>query len=161
MQCNHCHHADTKVIESRDVTDGEAIRRRRECINCQHRFTTYERIERPQLIVIKNDGTRQLFNREKLLAGLYRACEKTSVTNLQLERLVAAVEEELYGCGDTEIPSSKIGKLVMEHLADLNDVAYVRFASVYRRFKDIASFEQELSQIRELKANEKKRTVKV
>lgn len=161
MQCNHCHHADTKVIESRDVTDGEAIRRRRECINCQHRFTTYERIERPQLIVIKNDGTRQLFNREKLLAGLYRACEKTSVTNLQLERLVAAVEEELYGCGDAEIPSSKIGKLVMEHLADLNDVAYVRFASVYRRFKDIASFEQELSQIRELKANEKKRAVKV
>ncbi len=152
MQCSHCHHADTKVIESRDVADGEAIRRRRECIHCQHRFTTYERIERPQLIVIKNDGTRQLFNREKLLSGLYRACEKTPVTTLQLERLVAAVEEELYGCGDTEIPSSKIGQLVMEQLAELNDVAYVRFASVYRRFKDIASFEQQLSKIRELKA---------
>jgi len=160
MQCSHCHHADTKVIESRDVADGEAIRRRRECINCQHRFTTYERIERPQLIVIKNDGTRQLFNRDKLLAGLYRACEKTSVTSLQLERLVANVEEELYGCGESEIPSAKVGELVMQRLADLNDVAYVRFASVYRRFKDIASFEHELSQIRELKSNEKSRAVK-
>jgi len=156
MQCSHCHHADTKVIESRDVAEGEAIRRRRECIHCQHRFTTYERIERPQLVVIKNDGTRQLFNREKLLAGLYRACEKTPVTSLQLERLVASVEEELYNCGEAEIPSTKIGKLVMEQLADLNDVAYVRFASVYRRFKDIASFEQELSQIREQKADKHK-----
>ncbi len=165
MQCSHCHHADTKVIESRDVSEGESIRRRRECIHCQHRFTTYERIERPQLIVIKNDGTRQLFNREKLLAGLYRACEKTNVTSLQLERLVAGVEEELYACGDSEIPSTKVGQLVMERLADLNDVAYVRFASVYRRFKDIASFEHELSQIRELKSGdktaEKSRPVKV
>lgn len=151
MNCSQCHKAETKVIESRDVTDGEAIRRRRECTNCHYRFTTYERIERPQLIVIKNDGTRELFNRNKLLAGLYRACEKTSVTNLQLERLVAEVEHELYACGDTEIPTSKVGKLVMEQLAGLNEVAYVRFASVYRRFKDIASFEKELSQIRELK----------
>lgn len=155
MQCSHCHHADTKVIESRDVAEGESIRRRRECINCQHRFTTYERIERPQLIVIKNDGTRQLFNRDKLLAGLYRACEKTPVTSLQLERLVASVEEALYGCGEAEIPSTKIGKLVMDRLAALNDVAYVRFASVYRRFKDIASFEHELSQMRELRSNDK------
>ncbi len=161
MQCSHCHHADTKVIESRDVAEGEAIRRRRECIHCQHRFTTYERIERPQLIVVKNDGTRQLFNRDKLLAGLYRACEKTPVTSLQLERLVASVEEELYGCGEAEISTSKVGTLVMERLADLNDVAYVRFASVYRRFKDIASFEHELSQIREQKASEKNRPVKI
>ncbi len=160
MQCSHCHHADTKVIESRDVAEGEAIRRRRECIHCQQRFTTYERIERPQLIVIKNDGIRQLFNRDKLLAGLYRACEKTPVTSLQLEGLVASVEEELYNCGEAEIPSTKIGELVMERLADLNDVAYVRFASVYRRFKDIASFEHELSQIREQKAD-KNRPVKV
>lgn len=161
MQCNNCHHADTKVIESRDVAEGEAIRRRRECLRCRHRFTTYERIERPQLVVIKNDGTRQLFSREKLLAGLYRACEKTSVTSLQLERLVAEVEEALYACGDTEIPSAKIGELVMERLALLNDVAYVRFASVYRRFKDIASFEKELSQMRELKSSEKSQPVKV
>lgn len=151
MNCSQCHKAETKVIESRDVTDGEAIRRRRECINCHYRFTTYERIEKPQLIVIKNDGTRELFNRNKLLAGLYRACEKTPVTNLQLEKLVAGVEHELYACGDAEISSAKVGQLVMEHLAGLNEVAYVRFASVYRRFKDIASFEKELSQIREHK----------
>jgi transcriptional repressor NrdR len=151
MQCNHCHHTDTKVIESRDVAEGEAIRRRRECINCQHRFTTYERIERPQLVVVKNDSTRQLFNRDKLLAGLYRACEKTPVTSLQLEQLVGEVEEQLYDCGEAEIPSARIGQLVIERLARLNEVAYVRFASVYRRFKDIASFEQELTQIRELK----------
>lgn len=156
MNCSQCHKAETKVIESRDVTDGEAIRRRRECTNCHYRFTTYERMEKPQLIVIKNDGTRELFNRNKLLAGLYRACEKTSVTNLQLERLVSEVEHELYACGETEIPTAKVGQLVMEQLAGLNEVAYVRFASVYRRFKDIASFEKELSQIRELKLGQVK-----
>lgn len=153
MKCNQCQHTDTKVIESRDVTDGEAIRRRRVCVNCQYRFTTYERLERPQIIVIKNDGTRQLFNREKLLAGLYRACEKTQVSSLQLERLVSDIEQQIHACGDQETPSSKIGDMVMERLAPLNEVAYVRFASVYRRFKDIAGFEQELVQIRERKAS--------
>lgn len=148
MKCNHCQRGDTKVIESRDVTDGEAIRRRRMCLVCQYRFTTYERIERPQLIVIKKSGTRELFNRDKVLAGLYRACEKTSVNNLQLERLIADIEQELYDCGEPEVTSAKIGDLVMDHLAKLNEVAYVRFASVYRRFKDIAGFEQELSHIR-------------
>jgi transcriptional repressor NrdR len=156
MKCSRCQEADTKVIESRDVADGEAIRRRRACTNCHYRFTTYERIERPQLIVIKNGGTRELFNRDKLLAGLYRACEKTPVTNLQLEHLVGEVEQELYACGEPEIASSKIGELVMEQLAVLNEVAYVRFASVYRRFKDIAGFEKELSQIRELKTGKVK-----
>lgn len=156
MKCGKCQETETKVIESRDVADGEAIRRRRECINCQYRFTTYERLERPQLIVIKNDGTRELFSREKLLVGLYRACEKTPVTGLQLERLVADLEHELYDCGDTEVPSSKIGQLVMDHLARLNEVAYVRFASVYRRFKDIASFERELSLVRELQTDKSK-----
>ncbi len=151
MKCGQCQHPDTKVIESRDVTEGMSIRRRRECSHCLHRFTTYERIERPQLIVIKNDGTRELFDREKLLGGLYRACEKTSVTSLQLDQLVNDIEQQLYTCGDSEVASSKIGNLVMEGLANLNEVAYVRFASVYRRFKDIASFEKELSQIRELK----------
>ena len=151
MKCNRCQQDDTKVIESRDVADGEAIRRRRVCTNCQHRFTTYERLERPQLVVIKNNGTRELFDREKLMAGLYRACEKTSVSSLQIERLVADVEQQLYEQGDPEIPSSKIGQHVMDQLRPLNEVAYVRFASVYRRFKDIAGFERELSQIRELK----------
>lgn len=156
MKCSRCQEADTKVIESRDVADGEAIRRRRVCTNCEYRFTTYERVERPQLVVIKNNGTRELFSREKLLSGLYRACEKTPVTSLQLEHLVAQVEEELYACGESEIPSSKIGQLIMDHLAALNEVAYVRFASVYRRFKDIAGFEKELSQIREIKMGQVK-----
>lgn len=151
MNCSRCHASDTKVIESRDVANGDSIRRRRVCSACEYRFTTYERIERPQLIVVKNDNVRELFNRDKLLAGLYRACEKTPVTSLQLEKLVSDIEQELYECSDPEVPTTKIGELVMDHLADLNEVAYVRFASVYRRFKDIASFERELSDIRKRK----------
>lgn len=151
MKCNQCQQADTKVIESRDVSDGETIRRRRACTNCQYRFTTYERIERPQIIVIKNNGTRELFGREKLLAGLYRACEKTPITSLQLERLVADIEQHIHACGEQEVQSAKIGEMVMDRLAPLDEVAYVRFASVYRRFKDIAGFERELLQIRERK----------
>jgi transcriptional repressor NrdR len=154
MRCSQCGCEDTKVIESRDAGDAQAIRRRRACPDCGYRFTTYERLERPQLIVIKNDGTRQLFNRDKLLAGLYRACEKTPVTSLQLEALVADIEQNLYACGEPEVQSAKIGEMVMERLSTLNEVAYVRFASVYRRFSDIASFERELSQIRKRKASE-------
>ena len=149
MKCNKCHSDDIKVIESRDVADGQAIRRRRMCNDCGYRFTTYERIERPQLIVIKHDGTRQLFNRNKLLAGLYRACEKTPVTSVQLEQMVTDIEETLYACGEQEVKSATIGDLVMQRLSVLNEVAYVRFASVYRRFKDIASFEKELTHIRQ------------
>lgn len=149
MKCTQCPSDDIKVIESRDVAEGQAIRRRRMCSRCGHRFTTYERLERPQLIVIKNDGTRELFNRSKLLAGLYRACEKTSVSSLELEKLVDSIEQELYACGDQEVRSTRIGELVMDQLARLNEVAYVRFASVYRRFKDIASFEEELSLVKQ------------
>jgi transcriptional repressor NrdR len=149
MKCTQCPSDDIKVIESRDVAEGQAIRRRRMCNNCGHRFTTYERLERPQLIIIKNDGKRELFNRSKLLAGLYRACEKTSVTSLELEKVVDSIEQELYACGDQEVRSARIGELVMDNLARLNEVAYVRFASVYRRFKDIASFEQELSLVKQ------------
>lgn len=149
MKCNECQHEDTKVIESRDVADGEAVRRRRMCTLCGHRFTTYERIERPQLVIVKNNGVRELYNRRKLLAGLLRASEKTSLTNVQIERLVTEVERELYACGEAEVRSARIGELVMERLATLNEVAYVRFASVYRRFKDIAGFERELSQIKQ------------
>jgi len=101
--------------------------------------------------VVKHDGTRQLFNREKLLAGLYRACEKTAVSNVQLERLVADIEQSLYACGDPEVSSARLGEMIMERLSLVNEVAYVRFASVYRRFKDIASFERELSHIRSQK----------
>ena len=149
MKCNQCQGDDIKVIESRDVAEGQAIRRRRMCNRCGHRFTTYERIERPQLIIIKNDGTRQLFNRTKLLAGLYRACEKTPVTSLELEKMVDSIELELYACGEQEVRSARIGEMVMDRLARLNEVAYVRFASVYRRFKDIAGFERALSMVRE------------
>ena len=151
MRCNQCKHEETKVVESREAGDSEAIRRRRECMNCSHRFTTYERIEKPQLIVIKNDGTRQLYNRDKLIAGLYRACEKTTVTSVQLEQLATDIENRLYATGEPEIASNQIGDVVMEELSKTNEVAYVRFASVYKRFKDIASFEAELSKIRHLK----------
>lgn len=151
MNCSRCQTVDTKVIESREVAGGKSIRRRRMCSSCNYRFTTYERIERPQLVVVKNNNVRELFNRDKLLAGLYRACEKTSVTSVELEQLVSDVEQQLYECSETEIPTTKIGELVMDQLASLNEVAYVRFASVYRRFKDIASFEQELSDIRKRK----------
>lgn len=149
MKCTQCQSDDIKVIESRDVAEGQAIRRRRQCVTCGQRFTTYERLERPQLIVVKNDSTRELFNRSKLLAGLYRACEKTPVTSLQLEQIVDAVEQELYACGDAEVRSTRIGELVMDQLARLNEVAYVRFASVYRRFKDIAGFERELTLVKQ------------
>jgi len=151
MKCIQCSSRDTKVIESRDVNEGEAIRRRRSCPDCGFRFTTYERIERQQIIVIKNNSIRELFKRDKLLAGLYRACEKTPVTSLQLERLVADIEHQIYACNDQEVTTMLIGEMVMDRLAPLDEVAYVRFASVYRRFKDIASFERELLQIRERK----------
>ncbi len=149
MKCNQCQSDDIKVIESRDVADGQAIRRRRMCVPCGQRFTTYERLERPQLIVVKNDKTRELFNRTKLLGGLYRACEKTPVTSMQLEQVITNIEQELYACGEPEVKSARVGELVMDQLARLNEVAYVRFASVYRRFTDIASFERELSIVKQ------------
>ncbi len=151
MKCHQCQSKSSKVIESRDVADGEAIRRRRQCLKCDYRFTTYERLERPSLVVVKRNGTRQLFSREKLLAGLQRATEKTAVTNMQLEAFVADIERDLYGRGEPEISSVDIGELVMERLPKLNEVAYVRFASVYRSFKNISGFERELSKIRRVK----------
>lgn len=149
MKCSQCNSGDTKVIESRDVHDGRSVRRRRQCLACDYRFTTYERIERPHIVVIKSNGTRELFNRDKLLAGLHRACEKTPVTNLQLEQLISEIEHDIQSCGDKEILSARIGDMVMERLAKLHEVAYVRFASVYRKFTDIEGFEKELLQIRD------------
>ena len=148
MKCHKCQCDDTKVIESRDVADGESTRRRRECSKCKARFTTYERIERPQLIVIKQGGSRELFDRSKLLAGIQRACEKTPVTSMQQESLVANIEGSLYDRGELEVNSQEVGDLVMEGLAPLSEVAYVRFASVYRRFSDVTGFESELAKIR-------------
>jgi len=152
LKCHHCNSNDNKVIESRDVAEGEAIRRRRQCLACGYRWTTYERLERPSLVVVKRDGTRQIFSRDKLLAGLQHACEKTSVSNLQLEGFVAKIERELYDRGEPEVSSTDVGELVMAGLPKLSEVAYVRFASVYRKFRDISSFERELSHIRESKA---------
>jgi transcriptional repressor NrdR len=152
MKCQQCGSLENKVVESRDVADNDAIRRRRECLNCGYRFTTYERLERPSLVVVKRGGTRQLFSRDKLLKGLQHATEKTSVTNLQLESFVAGIERELYGRGEPEVSSTVIGELVMAGLPKLNEVAYVRFASVYRQFRDISSFERELTRIRQSKA---------
>jgi transcriptional repressor NrdR len=151
MKCGNCGSTDIKVIESRDVADGEAIRRRRQCLACGYRFTTYERIERPSLVVIKRDGTRELFSRDKLFAGLQHATEKTTVTAPALENFVAKIERELYGRGEPEVSSTDIGELLMRELPTLNEVAYVRFASVYRKFRDIGGFERELSKIRKSK----------
>ena len=148
MKCPHCQQVETKVIESRDVANGESIRRRRECLGCHYRYTTYERVERPSITVIKKDNTRQLYDRAKLVAGLQKACEKTTITGIEFENLVAKIEKEIYDCGDVEIPSTKIGEIIMNVLADVNQIAYVRFASVYRNFTDLASFEKELSHIR-------------
>jgi len=158
VKCSNCQSVDSKVIESRDVADGEAIRRRRECLKCGYRFTTYERIERPTLVVVKRNGNRQLFSREKLLSGLQHACEKTTVTNMQLEAFVADIEREIYGRGEPEVASVDIGEIVMKALPGLNEVAYVRFASVYRHFKDITGFERELSKMRRAKENTSKKT---
>jgi transcriptional repressor NrdR len=151
MKCHNCQLSESKVVESRDVADGEVIRRRRECLSCQHRFTTYERIERPNLLVVKRNGIRQMFNRDKILAGLLRACEKTPVTQMQLEAFVADIERDVHARGEPEINSTDIGELVMDRLPKLSEVAYVRFASVYRNFKDIGSFERELTRIRKRK----------
>ncbi len=148
MKCPHCQQVETKVIESRDVANGESIRRRRECLGCQYRYTTYERLERPSITVIKKDGTRQLYDRAKLVAGLQKACEKTPITGAEFEELVARVEKEIYDCGDAELPSTQIGSIVMDALADANQIAYVRFASVYRNFTDLESFEREVSRMK-------------
>lgn len=149
MKCPKCPgDKGTKVIESREVADGESIRRRRECLACGHRYTTYERLERPHLVVIKKNGTRQMYNREKMLSGIRTACEKTSVSSLQIEDIVARVEKRLYESGEPEVQTSQIGVYIMDELARINDVAYVRFASVYRQFKDIASFERELTRMK-------------
>ncbi len=144
MNCPFCGHPDSKVIDSRASDEMNAIRRRRECLVCQKRFTTYERIEEVPLIIIKKDGRREPFDRQKVLNGLLKACEKRPVSFATLEKLVDTVERELRNRMDQEIKSTTIGELVMEGLKEIDEVAYVRFASVYRQFKDLAIFMQEL-----------------
>ena len=148
MKCPKCQATETKVIESRDVATGQSIRRRRECELCTARFTTYERIERPNLVVVKKDNIREVFNREKVLCGIERASEKTSISGPQREDMVARIERALYDLGTPEVRAGDIGELVMEELAAANEVAYVRFASVYRHFTSIKSFEDSLSALK-------------
>ena len=145
MKCPYCENTESKVIDSRPVDDGNAIRRRRECLACTRRFTTYEQIESVPLVVIKKDGKRQVYNRQKIFSGILRACEKTPVTVAQIESVVQDIEAELFNSMDSEIPASYIGNLVMDRLKKLDAIAYVRFASVYREFKDVSTFMEEIN----------------
>ncbi|MDD6478547.1 MAG: transcriptional regulator NrdR [Oscillospiraceae bacterium] len=147
MKCPFCSYEESKVIDSRPTDEGEKIRRRRECLKCGKRFTTYEMIESLPIIVIKKDKTRQPFNREKLLNGLMRACEKRPVSIDVLEKIIDDIESIIQNSLDREVKSEKIGELVMEKLKNIDEVAYVRFASVYRQFKDINTFMDELSKL--------------
>ena len=147
MKCPFCGFTDSKVIDSRPAEDGTTIRRRRECLECQKRFTTYEIIERMPLVVIKRDGSRESFDKVKIINGVIRACEKRPVTMTQIESLAADIELELRGRLESEVKSELIGEMVMARLKDLDEVAYVRFASVYRSFKDINTFMEELTKL--------------
>ena len=147
MKCPFCGYADSKVIDSRPAEDGTTIRRRRECLDCQKRFTTYEIVERMPLVVIKRDGSRQSFDKVKIVNGLVRACEKRPVSMAQIEQVADEVEQELRGRLESEVQSERVGEMVMERLKGLDEIAYVRFASVYRSFKDIQTFMEELAKI--------------
>jgi len=144
MKCPSCGHVEDKVVDSRTTKEGEAIRRRRECLDCGKRFTTYEYIERAPLVVVKKSGQREQYNREKLLTGLLRACEKRPVSREQIEQLLDDVESVIFNKFKTEVKSSELGNEVIERLQELDEVAYVRFASVYRQFKDINQFMREV-----------------
>lgn len=147
MRCPFCGHDEDKVIDSRPAEEGAAIRRRRECIHCGNRFTTYEKIENLPLMVIKKDGSRQPFNRDKLIAGILKSCEKRPVSTEQIETLVDSIENRYQNSLKREVSSREIGEQVMEGLKEIDEVAYVRFASVYRQFKDVSSFLHELNEI--------------
>ena len=147
MRCPYCDHQDDKVVDSRSCREGMAIRRRRECTRCSRRFTTYEYIEHVPLTVIKTDGRREPFDRGKLLEKIQLACYKTTVSADQIEELVEQLESELGNLSEKEVRSKQIGELVMERLRELNEVAYVRFASVYRQFKDRSDFVREVEQL--------------
>ena len=147
MKCPFCGFTDSKVIDSRPAEDGTTIRRRRECLECQKRFTTYEIIERMPLVVIKRDGSRESFDKVKIINGVIRACEKRPVTMTQIEDLANDIELELRGRLESEVKSEVVGEMVMVRLKDLDEVAYVRFASVYRSFKAINTFMEELTKL--------------
>ena len=149
MKCPYCGFLESKVVDSRPADEGASIRRRRECLSCHKRFTTYETVESLPLMVVKKDGSRQSFDRSKVLGGVIRACEKRPVSSQAMEALVAEIEQILQNQMDREVSSAQIGELVMERLKKLDEVAYVRFASVYRQFKDINTFMTELTKLLE------------
>jgi len=155
MRCSNCNSKNTRVLDSRPIEDGKAIRRRRECEDCGFRFTTFERVEDVPLIVVKKDGVRQEFSRDKLTRGLIRACEKRPVPLEKIETIASDVEKELRNAGNSEVASKEIGEMVMDRLSSVDEVAYVRFASVYRQFKDISVF---LDELKELINTDKKET---
>src|SRR5215813_1155915 len=147
MRCPFCQEPENKVIDSRESHEGSVIRRRRECLQCQRRFTTYERVEELNPLIVKKDGRREAFDRDKMLAGLQKACEKRPVSTDDLELIITDIERRLQGMGEKEVPSSFLGEEVMGRLQRLDEVAYVRFASVYRSFRDIAEFMNELKEL--------------
>ena len=148
MRCPFCQHTDSRVLESRSAESGQSVRRRRECLDCKHRFTTYERIEYVPITVIKRDGKRESFDRSKLLRGIVRACEKTGIPAMRLEELVDEVEAELQQQTAREVSSAEIGELVLHQLQSISEVAYIRFASVYRQFQGIRDFVNTLNHLR-------------
>ena len=147
MKCQYCSCLDSKVIDSRPTDDGNSIRRRRECTNCGRRFTTYEKVELSPLFVVKRDGRRESFDSRKIKARILHACDKLPVSMQQLDEIVTRVEQKAYATMDGEIASEKIGDMVMSELKNLNDVAYVRFAAVYRKFTDVGTFMNELKKL--------------
>ena len=147
MKCPFCTHDDTRVVDSRLGKEGNNIRRRRECVECERRFTTYERVEETLPLVIKKDGRREVFDRQKIISGIQRACEKRPVSIATIEKVVDQMEVKLQESGEKEIAASRIGEAIMEALQSLDEVAYVRFASVYRQFRDINEFMSELTDI--------------
>jgi transcriptional repressor NrdR len=155
MRCPFCTTDDTRVLDSREASEGTVIRRRRECPQCKRRFTTYERVEELNPLVVKKDGRREAFDREKLVSGLKKACEKRPVSLTQIETAVQEIERKLQETGDKEVPSTLIGEEVMKRLSRLDEVAYVRFASVYRSFKDLAEFMDELKELLEKEGKRK------
>ena len=147
MRCPYCGQSESKVIDSRPADEGNSIRRRRECLSCQKRFTTYETVESLPIIVVKKDGSRESFDRQKVLGGMIRACEKRKVPLSELEAVVDSIEQELQNAMDREVTTSHIGEMVMESLRKLDEVAYVRFACVYHQFRDLQTFVDELGRL--------------
>ena len=160
MRCPFCGHLEDKVVDSREAKDGDSIRRRRECLECGRRFTSYERIDEIPYMVVKKDGKREPFDRNKILAGLLRACEKRPISAPQLESIVDSVEKFVQDSPDRECPTSELGKIIMKRLKELDKVAYVRFASVYLEFEDVSEFMTELKYLVQSRDKTKSKKVK-